>query len=157
MFYRSVAQPGRALALGARSRRFNSCHSDQRYIHRMAKKFDSIEDRRAYWRQWYANNKHREDYKKKDRASKKRIRKERRDWYHNLKKELKCERCGINDFRVLDFHHTDPATKEIEVANLANSAAPKERILAEIAKCRVLCSNCHRIEHWEEKESLKVK
>ena len=119
----------------------------------MAKKFKTVEERRAYWKQWYENNKHREDYKEKDRATKKRIRKERRDWYHDLKKTLKCEgtNCGITDFRVLDFHHIDSSNKEIEVANLAHSSAPKAKILAEIAKCRVLCSNCHRIEHWEEK------
>lgn len=115
----------------------------------MPKKFSSIEERRVYWKQWYENNKHREDYKTKDRATKKRIRKERRDWYFDLKKNLKCEKCGINDFRVLDFHHVDPATKENEVANLGHSAATKKKILAEIAKCKVICSNCHRIEHWE--------
>lgn len=117
----------------------------------MPKKFDSVEERRTYWKQWYENNKHREEYKKKDRATKKRIRKERRNWYHDLKKNLKCERCNINDFRVLDFHHTDPTTKEMDVSTLANASASKEKILEEISKCRVLCSNCHRIEHWEEK------
>lgn len=82
---------------------------------------------------------------------KKRIRKERRDWYFDLKKGLKCSRCGIDDFRVLDLHHLDPSKKDMEVSNLAQRGRSKETILAEIAKCVCLCSNCHRIEHWEEK------
>ena|SRR5579885_2089913 len=122
----------------------------------MPKKFNTVEERRAYWRDWYERNKHREEYKAYDRATKKRIRKERKEWYLDLKKELKCERCGIDDFRVLDFHHKDPASKEKEVSIMALRAASKEKILAEIAKCRVLCSNCHRIEHWEEKNNQSV-
>lgn len=117
----------------------------------MPKKFASVEERRAYWKQWYENNKHREDYKAADRATKKRIRKERREWLQEIKKTLKCGRCGIDDYRVLDLHHRDPSQKDTEVANLAQMGRSKEVILAEIAKCQCLCSNCHRIVHWEEK------
>lgn len=119
----------------------------------MPKKFSSVEERRAYWREWYKKNKHREDYKAYDYATKKRIRKERRDWFFELKKTLSCERCSISDYRVLDFHHIDAKEKDLEVSNLVGQRAAKEKILAEISKCRVLCANCHRIEHWEEKNS----
>lgn len=115
----------------------------------MPKKFASIEERRAYWRQWYENNKHRSDYKEKERETKRRIRKSRRDWFLDLKKTLKCEKCGINDFRVLDFHHLDPSQKDIEVSYMVGFRSSKEKILEEIAKCQCLCSNCHRILHWE--------
>lgn len=117
----------------------------------MPKKFASIEDRRAYWRQWYDNNKHREDYKAKDRATKKRIRKERSEWFQNLKRTLKCDRCDNDDYRVLDLHHLDPNVKTLEVSNLVGQGNSKKVILAEIEKCVCLCANCHRIEHWEEK------
>jgi hypothetical protein len=119
----------------------------------MPKKFASVEERRAYWKQWYENNKHREDYKAYDRATKKRIRKERVEWFQEFKKTLKCNRCGIQDFRVLDLHHRDPSQKDDEVANLAQRGLSIKKILAEIAKCDCLCANCHRIVHWEEKES----
>jgi hypothetical protein len=122
----------------------------------MPKKFATVEDRRAYWKQWYENNKHRPEYKAADKATKKRIRKERRDWYLEIKKSLSCERCGVKDFRVLDLHHKDPSIKLEEVSNLAHRGLSKELILAEIAKCKVLCSNCHRIEHWEEKNNQSV-
>lgn len=122
----------------------------------MPKKFNSVEERRAYWKQWYERNKHREDYKKKDRATKKRIRKERREWYLDLKRSLKCSRCGIDDFRVLDLHHLDPSQKDLEVSNLALTGHSEETILKEIEKCICLCSNCHRIEHWEENNKSEI-
>jgi hypothetical protein len=122
----------------------------------MPKKFNSVEERRAYWNDWHERNKHREDYKKAQSETKKRIRKERRDWFQELKKKLKCERCGIDDFRVLDFHHLDPNEKDLEVSNMVRLRWSKKKILAEIAKCQCLCANCHRIVHWEEKDNQSV-
>lgn len=118
----------------------------------MPKKFSSVEERRAYWREWYENNKHREDYKAADKATKKRLRKEKGVWLSEYKKTLTCKRCGINDFRVLDFHHQDPKEKDFAVANMIRLGLSREKVLIEIAKCEVLCSNCHRIRHWEEKQ-----
>jgi hypothetical protein len=117
----------------------------------MPKKFKSVEERRAYWNNWHERNKHREDYKASQAETKKRIRKERREWFQDLKKTLKCNRCPETDWRVLDFHHTDPSQKDWEVANMVRSRWSQKRILAEIAKCEVLCSNCHRKEHWKER------
>ena len=122
----------------------------------MPKKFATIEERRAYWREWYAINKHRPDYKTKDYATKKRIRKERSEWWTEFRKVFKCTRCGNSDFRVLDLHHIDPKGKDDEVSNLVQAGRSKERILEEIAKCICLCACCHRIVHWEEKFGDKV-
>lgn len=117
----------------------------------MPKKFDSVEERRAYWREWYENNKSREDYKTKDKATKKRIKKSRRAWWIEYKKKCSCSRCGISDWRVLDFHHLDPNDKETEISNLVARARTITGILEEVAKCVCLCANCHRITHCEEK------
>ncbi len=117
----------------------------------MPKKFANVEERRAYWNEWYERNKNREDYKESQSETKIRIRKERREWFQGLKKTLKCNRCPESDWRVLDFHHKDPSEKELEVSNMTSGRASKEKILAEIAKCEVLCANCHRKEHWEER------
>ena len=57
-----------------------------------------------------------------------------------------CIRCGEKHIACLDFHHRDPTEKDLEVANLSTSRA---RLLTEIAKCDVLCANCHRKLHWE--------
>jgi hypothetical protein len=74
-----------------------------------------------------------------------------RDFVEQLKVGLSCKRCGTNDWRVLDFHHRDKLTKEFSIAKATRSGYSRERILQEIAKCDVLCANCHRILHWEEK------
>ena len=74
-----------------------------------------------------------------------------REFLQQIKMGLSCKRCGIDDWRVLDFHHTNGQTKEFSIANAISRGYNKERILREVARCEVLCSNCHRILHWEER------
>lgn len=136
-----------------RGQRFESSIADHIL---MPKRFESAEERRAYWRQWYENNKHREDYKAADRATKKRIRKERKGWFVEFRKTLKCNRCPENDWAVLDFHHSDPEEKDMEVSTMVSHAWSKEKILKEISKCEVLCSNCHRKHHRDEREQSGI-
>lgn len=69
-------------------------------------------------------------------------------WVRTLRKA--CVRCGEDHPACLDFHHIDPSKKVISIANAVRSSWSKERLLTEIAKCEVLCSNCHR------KETLKI-
>lgn len=92
-------------------------------------------------KRWYENN------KEQQKANVKRRRIEIREWFRELKSTLKCERCGENHPATLDFHHRDPATKEIGLWELQRKSWGKDRILAEIAKCEVLCANCHRKHH----------
>lgn len=78
--------------------------------------------------------------------SKKR-RKEINDWFREIKSKLSCETCGFSHPAALDFHHFDK-NKDSEVSNIVKTAS-KKKILDEIKKCIVLCSNCHRIHHYE--------
>lgn len=55
-----------------------------------------------------------------------------------------CADCGEADSVVLDFHHLDPKEKVSEVSKMIVSRKPLKTIQAEIDKCIVLCSNCHR-------------
>ncbi len=73
-------------------------------------------------------------------------------WFFDIKSNLKCEVCGFSHVACLDFHHVNSDDKEIEVATLVASGN-KKRILKEIEKCIVLCSNCHRIHHFNERKS----
>lgn len=70
----------------------------------------------------------------------------RKQWMQELKESLVCIRCGENRWPCIDFHHRDPNEKEYSISRMIRRCS-KEKILAEIAKCDVLCSNCHRIEH----------
>jgi len=85
----------------------------------------------------YANNKER--YKECGLRAKK--------WFMDYKRELQCNRCGFNHPAALDFHHKDPKTKTFSMSGVHMGKINKDKIMEEISKCEVLCSNCHRIEH----------
>lgn len=57
--------------------------------------------------------------------------------------ENPCVLCGEDDYVVLEFDHVgDKSHGVAELCNERNLKAVKE----EIAKCRVLCANCHKRE-----------
>lgn len=56
-----------------------------------------------------------------------------------------CRRCGISNPVVLEFHHRDPLTKKFAISGAKNRSILT--VMQEIAKCDVLCANCHRLEH----------
>lgn len=70
------------------------------------------------------------------------------EYVRQTKKESSCTICGEKDWRCLDFHHTDPATKLFGVGHTGTRRL--EAVQAEIAKCKVVCANCHRKLHAPE-------
>lgn len=44
----------------------------------------------------------------------------------------------------MDFDHLDPSTKTASISKLSKWRGNKEKLLEEIAKCELVCSNCHR-------------
>ena len=46
---------------------------------------------------------------------------------------------------VMDFDHLPQHIKREKISNMMSSKFSEEAILAEAAKCEVVCSNCHRI------------
>ena len=75
-----------------------------------------------------------------------------KDWFDELKTTLKCAKCSENHPACLDFHHLDGADKDLNVSDMARSTYNQKAVEVEIAKCVVLCSNCHRKLHHEEKQ-----
>lgn len=115
-------------------------------FHKKTKGYQSIckECRKDYIKAHYKKNK--EKYLEKAIIS----RDKANDWYEAFKNTLKCEVCGEDHSACLDFHHTDPNEKEYSVAKLKNS---KKKLLEEVKKCKVLCSNCHRKLHYDERNA----
>lgn len=56
----------------------------------------------------------------------------------------KCNRCGwTGDIAAFEFHHQ--ADKDFTISLHTNRSW--EVVKAEVLKCELVCSNCHRIEH----------
>jgi len=71
-----------------------------------------------------------------------------------FKHTVKCANCGFFHIAAMDFHHIDPTTKEDSVWRFINNGQ-FTKAYKEIKKCIVLCANCHRIHHWEDREQKK--
>jgi hypothetical protein len=62
----------------------------------------------------------------------------------NELRDIPCADCGRRfPPCVMQFDHRDPATKRFEVTRIITRARPV--ILAEVAKCDIVCTNCHRV------------
>lgn len=58
----------------------------------------------------------------------------------------RCERCGYDRcLAALEWHHRDPTAKEFALNDGATRSL--ERMREEVAKCDLLCANCHREVH----------
>lgn len=67
-----------------------------------------------------------------------------RAYISEYKQAKGCKVCGYNAHPfALDFDHRDPGEKLMNVARMMTR--PRAMLDAEIAKCDVLCANCHRI------------
>ena len=70
---------------------------------------------------------------------------ELRDYVIQLKESTPCKDCGKKfPFYVMDFDHRDPKKKLMGIPQLVANCS-KKKLLAEIKKCDIVCSNCHRI------------
>jgi 5-methylcytosine-specific restriction endonuclease McrA len=71
------------------------------------------------------------------------------DWRRRTKRRLIaeaggcCQICGYDRYSgALHFHHLDPASKEFAISRKGFTWS-LEKMRAEVAKCVLLCSNCH--------------
>jgi hypothetical protein len=72
-----------------------------------------------------------------------------------IKSANKCSVCGEGRSACLDFHHLDPSEKGFSLSNVKCHGI--DTVKAEVKKCIVICANCHRILHAEEKaEAISV-
>ena len=84
------------------------------------------------------------------------------DWFLDLK-DLPCTDCGARyPHYVMEWDHLPERGDKTEIIQLVKSGAPKECTLAELAKCELVCANCHkertyrRIKDRQQKELLSL-
>ena len=97
---------------------------------------------KSAWREWYAKEENRERHCRLVRER----RRARIDRHRTIILQLKsrpCADCGKTfPPEAMDFDHI--AEKRIEVSRLLYISGTAT-LLAEIAKCEVVCANCHRV------------
>lgn len=105
--------------------------------------------RTIYNQSWYAKNA--ATHKLAVAATRVVLRDRNWQWLQDLKADLKCIRCGETYAACLDFHHRDGTTKDMSLGEAISHGWSIARLEAELAKCDVLCANCHRRLHHEER------
>ncbi len=122
------------------------------------------EQHRDHQRKWRSENKHKvvlatRKWQEKNKVTygqyKKSRMKEINNWYKKYKQTLSCKHCGFSDWRALDFHHRDPKEKKFNIGAKAFTNAVST-LMEEMAKCDVLCANCHRIETHQQRQRKEL-
>lgn len=107
------------------------------------------EKQRAWSKAWYQRN------KEKHKEGSSRNRKRAKNRWIEFKESQSCSHCGFSHPAVIDFHHVvrGPLTKKVNQL-VQKGSYTKAREEAE-TNCIPLCSNCHRILHWEEQDAQR--
>jgi hypothetical protein len=83
----------------------------------------------------------------------KRRNRERYDQIVALKLAQGCADCGYNAHpAALDFDHR-PGEVKLFTVSLGSTSKGIQTLLAEVAKCDVVCANCHRVRTWERSQA----
>jgi transposase-like protein len=106
-----------------------------------------LERKRAWDRSYYQRHK----IKRRVAASERKYR--LYEYLQRIKAQARCKYCGENHPAVLQFHHRDPKEKEFDISTfIYHQRGGPARLEAEIAKCDILCANCHLRYHYENNE-----
>jgi predicted HNH restriction endonuclease len=102
------------------------------------------EKHKHYSKQWYLRN-------RKDQIIKSAKRRDRvRRLWVEYKAKQRCSHCGMQHPAVIDFHHIIKEGKKSVHELVAYQSNLRAAIQEAEEKCIPLCSNCHRILHWNE-------
>lgn len=105
---------------------------------------------REYHRhQWYPDHRKARILETKERRA------ELLEWYTSYKATLQCKNCGEWRSECLQFHHRNPQEKLFNVGEWIRNGVSLDTLKTEIAKCDVLCANCHAIETQNQRYKRK--
>ncbi len=85
------------------------------------------------------------DKNEQKRLYKNRVRTVIRLYLQDYKTTRPCS-CGEGRHYCLVFHHRDETEKEFTIAHSRDKSF--STIVAEVAKCKVMCANCHNALHF---------
>ena len=108
--------------------------------------FKDPEKQRAASRRHYEKNK--EAIKVRTRRTAAEYRKQLRMWLFEHLRNNPCIDCGEADPIVLEFDHQ--RDKKFAIGNAAGKGVALNTLIAEVAKCKVRCANCHRRKTYKE-------
>lgn len=106
---------------------------------------DQAQKRKKYQKKYY------EAHKEKVKENSRRAREKFHKKWTEFKASLSCTKCGESHPAALDFHHIVRSKTNKKVFKLVHNHNWTDLML-EIDKCVVLCANCHRKHHAEEKK-----
>lgn len=94
--------------------------------------------------------------KVKNLERQRRSRKALSEWVKKIKESNPCADCGnIFPYYVMDFDHVD-GEKIQNISRLSRGSGGKKKLLEELKKCELICSNCHRIRTHERSARKKA-
>ena len=104
---------------------------------------------RQAWVRWYSDERNRQHHLGLV-ATRRRRRLQRHQALVRELKSVPCADCGQTfPFYVMDFDHSgSDVEKEGEVSSFVYHSGTS-RLMAEVAKCQVVCANCHRIRTYK--------
>lgn len=100
------------------------------------------------------SKKYYEENKEKIKDSSDKARKRFKQKWAEFKSALSCTQCGEKHPATLDFHHVVRDKSNRKVFDLVRNYNWNS-LMDEIDKCIVLCANCHRKHHADERVAAK--
>jgi hypothetical protein len=111
---------------------------------------------REYGPKYYQTNK--AEVNRKVVVINKRRRHERYALIKGIKESSPCMDCGQKfPYYVMDFDHRDRTVKVMDIHTMVARLVPWDKVQAEISKCDLVCSNCHRLRTYKGQNCYKTR
>jgi hypothetical protein len=101
-------------------------------------------------RRYHETNKQRHNAQIRERS--RRLRSEIREWIRGYLSTHPCVDCGETDPVVLEFDHLRDKVRNVSGLVTRDNLRAVQR---EIAKCEVVCANCHRRRTYRRQDSVR--